>query len=351
MLANTNIINKDIGIDNRHYINQLRGASILRVMMAHLGLSWFYLPYSSYVGLLLPLLFFVSGAVSYFSFLRAQSITKFIVKRVVSIVLPFYILFALIGAVALFYDDWTFRRLSYWFLMRPEYQDMPFSLGQVWYLQTLTMITLMSVPFFYFSRKNTNYLRYLLAITFIFICIHSVFNIHQYFIFGAVDFYLAISNGFFFVLGALYYSHQSFFTVKKLLLLLLITSVTFGVFVMIEGGSLGVHKESPSLLYIAGFLAVLSALMLFKTNIQKILGLITPLNWLFVYCSKHAYSLFLLHTLMIGVVEAHVFTESLTGNAKMALVKMVVVIALTLLIAPVFTTLCNSCTNYIKRFL
>jgi len=79
----------EISSSDQHYINIMRGISILRVVLVHLGLSWFYPPYSQYVSIFLPVLFFVSGAVSYYSFLRSKAVVVYLIKRLSLILVPF----------------------------------------------------------------------------------------------------------------------------------------------------------------------------------------------------------------------------------------------------------------------
>lgn len=54
---------------------------MLRVLLVHLGLGWFWPPYSTYIGIFFPLLFFASGAVSYNSFLNASSLSAYSYKK------------------------------------------------------------------------------------------------------------------------------------------------------------------------------------------------------------------------------------------------------------------------------
>jgi peptidoglycan/LPS O-acetylase OafA/YrhL len=351
-LGGSNIINKDIGAENRRYIDLLRGASILRVMMVHLGLSWFYLPYSSYVGLLLPLLFFVSGTVSYFSFLRTKRMKTFVLKRLMSIMIPYYLLFIIIACASLLQDGWSLGNITYWILMQPVHHGLPFSLAQTWYLQALVIIILISMPFFYLSQRSMNYLYVLLVITFGFLCVNSFVDIHQFLIFGAIDLYLAMSNAFFFILGAVYYVNEKIFNRHKLGILMFLTLVAFSSLLYgVGGGGLEAHKVSPNLLYTSGFFVALTLLLLFQSTIQSSIERVKPISKLLKYCSTHAYSLFLLHTLTLGFVEIYIYPAKLTGDFKSAIIKMLMVIIITLLIAPFYTKLCNLCMRSLKRYI
>ncbi len=92
-----------IGREQRDFIDCLRGLSILRVVLGHLGLFWLLRPYSEFLHALLPLLFFVSGAVSFGSFLRSDNSGRFLLRRLVLIISPYYALLAVALPLGLFW--------------------------------------------------------------------------------------------------------------------------------------------------------------------------------------------------------------------------------------------------------
>ena len=143
--------------EDAHYVNIMRGLSILRVVLVHLGLSWFYPPYSQYVGIFLPVLFFVSGAVSYYSFLRSRSIGEYLIKRLVLVIVPFYVFAALVLLItAVFYSDKfpDAQGLLNWLFVWPEFQNIFFPLSQVWFINCLIAMILLSAPIFFFARRR-----------------------------------------------------------------------------------------------------------------------------------------------------------------------------------------------------
>ena len=139
---------------DREFINILRGASVLRVVLVHLGLGWFFLPYSSYIGIFFPTLFFVSGAVSYNSFQSSTSKGLYLFKRCRGIMLPFFIFMlpvAIIFAPQKF--SWSYDVISSWLLLKPSNGFFPFPIGQIWFITCLLVIACITFPLFIIDKK------------------------------------------------------------------------------------------------------------------------------------------------------------------------------------------------------
>jgi peptidoglycan/LPS O-acetylase OafA/YrhL len=331
-----------VSAQDRLFLNELRGASILRVVMVHLGLSWFFLPYSSYVGLLLPILFFVSGAATYFSFLRSSSAVEYLLKRLMSIYIPFLSLgfFIYIYTVIDTGPVFSVAVLWDWLLIYPRNGYLPFELGQVWYLQALVIVMIAALPFFILSRKYKWVLFLPLALSMGLMCVNVFIDMQSLLKVNRIDFYQGFANTFFFFLGGVYFSYEDRIQKQSFVFLSVFTALLFFVFVYILNDSdyaLGMHMESPDILYLCGFLSLFSIFLHQKKNIVSVLERIWPLKQLFLYCSNHSYSIYLLHTLVIMLLENYAGLDHLTGMYALAILKMILVIVVTLLIAPVFT--------------
>lgn len=100
---NTPLSSIDIIGDDRDYLDLVRGISITRVVLVHLGLSWFFSPYSDFIHAFMPLLFFVSGAVSYNSYLRSNSLSVYLFKRLSSIYIPYILVISISILVSYFF--------------------------------------------------------------------------------------------------------------------------------------------------------------------------------------------------------------------------------------------------------
>jgi len=349
----TNTNKADVGPTNRHYINIMRGASILRVVLAHLGLSWFFMPYSSYIGAFLPLLFFVSGAVSYFSYLRARSTVSFLYKRMLGLLVPYYVLAALTIAFGLvLIKGWTIQSWFGWFVIAPSTQGLPFELGQVWFLQTLALITIMTLPVYYFA---TSYKKILIAAWLMSLGVivgNSVWSLHSGLILlEKIDVYLAVSNAFFFLSGSLYYIYEEKLKTGWLALVSML-SLLLGLVINAQTAdfSLGRHMASPDIVYVLCAMGVVGLVLAAKTPVLFLLDKAKPVEKLLIFSSTHAYAIFLLHTLVLGFVEKYIFTTPLTDDIIGAMMRLLLVLILTLIIAPFFTRLTATVANKLKSF-
>jgi hypothetical protein len=206
------------------FLDRARGLSILRVVLVHLGLSWFFPPYSQFVHLLLPLLFFVSGAVSFYSFKRASGVGGYSLRRLLSIVMPYYVI--VVGAF--FYVWLTELRLPQfdglellnWLLINPDVAAMPFPMGQVWFIHAMAIMVIVALPVFFISRKSPLPLLLGTILSVVLTLVHQIYDISKLFYLFGHNFYQAFSNIGFFLFGAFYYSTKHMFTSRTLLVLL-----------------------------------------------------------------------------------------------------------------------------------
>lgn len=140
------------------FLDRARGLSILRVVLVHLGLSWFFPPYSQFVHMFLPLLFFVSGAVSFYSFKRAPGVGNYSLRRLLSIVMPYYVIiagaFLYVWLTELRLPQFHGSELLDWLFINPDVADMPFPMGQVWFIHAMAIMIILALPVFLASRNS-----------------------------------------------------------------------------------------------------------------------------------------------------------------------------------------------------
>jgi hypothetical protein len=332
---------------DRLYIDQLRGLLILRVMLGHLGLLWFYEPYSSYLGAMFPILFFVSGAASYNSYTKSKFAAKYLKKRVVSLLAPYFVLMGIIVLSVQLFSGYSIGGLYEWFIFLPDTKELPFDLGQTWFLQTLLLAVLMSMPLFYLSIRNAKYLLIPACIGVAVICFNSVVGLNEALNFYGVNIYLAITYLVFFLMGPMYYGAYKISKGVLSAVLILLAMVFVLLVYTVSETNFNPHKSDPNAFFLVSSLLCLLFFLRFKASLQWIFSKVTGLNWLLLFSSKHAYAIFLLHTVVIGYVELALFTEKLTGNYGLALIKMMLVSFITLALAPFYSRL----SDYIKQFL
>ena len=205
---------ENIDAQDREYLNILRGASIFRVVLAHLGLSWIYPPYSSYIGVFLPLLFFVSGAVSLFSYKRAGSLKSYYLKRLISISVPYFFIVFLSFLILFLYDPASFNlKLQVifeliFFNVVAVGKAMPYPLGQVWFIHSLIIIIILTPIFFKLSTKSSHYLLLGVVISLTLGIIQTFIPVNKFLNLFGHNFYQPITNMGFFLFGSYYYSNR-----------------------------------------------------------------------------------------------------------------------------------------------
>jgi peptidoglycan/LPS O-acetylase OafA/YrhL len=332
--------------ENQHYINIMRGISILRVVLVHLGLSWFYPPYSQYIGIFLPVLFFVSGAVSYYSFIKSSSLTEFLIKRLVLILTPFYIFAAIVIFLdASIYDGGfpEMDQLLRWLFVWPDLREVFFPLGQIWFINALVVMIFLTLPIFILSRKYPVVLLigvvapFLLSLANFFLPIYENFMAMSWLrnIIWPHQPWQTLILSCVFCAGAAHYRFFQHLTVQTLAsiatTLLVVSLLAFWALEL--DLELKEHVRKRSIYYLLLSFFAIYFLLAIRPLMLWVLSKFRPLEWLFLYANKYAYSIFLLHTLVLFSVEKVFNMEDLSGQVFMALLRMLMVVVITLILA------------------
>lgn len=329
-------------LDNseRQYIDILRGASVLRVVLMHLGLAWFYPPYSNYFGILFPVLFFVSGVVSYYSFQKGVSSRSYMIKRWLGIALPFYVIMLPIAIIHNGNDfilnvDFIMR----WLLLRPTEALFPFPIGQIWFICTLLLLAIFSFPIFIAQRHTSRALLISLVISIIVSAVttyEAMLSIEYIFpsFLSAYIVYETLSLAPFFLFGAYYIGNKAAFrpnimTIVGVIVLLIslavdITAKNYG---YIEFSQLRPNT------FIYQSLGVILLLLGQQGNIMLIFDNLPRIKGFLLHCNRHAYSIFIIHIPILVTLEYVLGWQDLSGNVSLAFIRLILVVILSLLIA------------------
>jgi peptidoglycan/LPS O-acetylase OafA/YrhL len=348
----TAIENKD-----REYITLIRGISITRVVLVHLGLSWIFIPYSEYIHVFLPLLFFVSGAVSQFSFSRAKSPILYLKKRLLSVAVPYYIIIIISFIVAslirwelpgfdpyLIYNWATFNAVE-------VRSSMPFPLGQIWFLHSLVIILILSPALFFLSKRNIAVLPLVMIMSLALGVLQQVTDFGRDFFLFNHNMYQPLSNIGFFAFGAFFYKYRVLFTQQVLcsaLLAFLLLSVASGLWFS-DSMFMTRHIFAPDIFYIS---CSYTAILLFLVLQEQITWLVekTPgASYFFLFMSKHSYSVFLLHSLVLYICHHYFGLDGVMGDPLRAGLKIILVIAITCLISIPVTKLTNKVVLLLQK--
>ena len=340
------------------YINLLRGGSVLRVVLAHLGLSWFLPPYSWYISIFLPVLFFVSGAVSFQNYIR-KPFGVYLFKRVTGLWIPFFLLTvpaALIFSVRQLNADPA--SLVSWLLLWPPQSLFPFKLTQIWFINVLLLMVICSVVIFPILRRSSTVLfavglfgYFLLTLIFDRAAVVSLFRalpllgelrltgqLHQTFVLAQ-----------FYFLGAFYYKTPRW-TSRPLLIGLCLITLLPGLYLSFQTSSYE-ELENRNACYILLAHAAIFTLLLGRDALMSFINRIRPLEVLLLFANRNSYGLFLLHSIVLVVIEHSLNMEDLSGNILMALVRLLLVLVITMLLSIPFTILSRSITTRVTKML
>lgn len=348
-----------IGHDERDFIDCLRGLSILRVVLGHLGLFWILRPYSEFLHALLPLLFLVSGAVSFGSFLRSDNSGRFLLRRLVVIVSPYYVLVALALAAGLLWQqalnyapsgDALLRLLA----LNPKKGDLFFPIGQVWFLHALLLITLVSIPLFMLARRAAGVLWLPVMLSLLLGTAQLFTNLSPSLTLLGHNTYQAWSNMGFFFFGAWYMQYHEQRWLAQVLPWLAAGSALIAVLaVRLSGGEVGLshHSYAPDLYYLACSFCALTLILALKPLLIRLFLALPRLKQFLLFTSVHAYSIFLLHSFFIFASEYWLGLANVSGRPFYALAKIALVLAACYLCCPLLTHLGQRLSNALLKAL
>ncbi len=325
------------------FLKYLRGFSIFIIVFGHVGGFWIFPPYSSFLLSFPAVFFFVSGAVSYFSFLRRASTKHYLAKRIISLFIPYYLL-CLVSLAVFFYLNKRFPEFNMYYLFRwltliPGNDLMPFPIGQIWFLHSLAWITLVSPIFFLFHQKKNMSSIFVIFVILGVSTVQGFQNIADGFRLFGRNLYSPFLNLLFFLLGCYVFSSRSFFSFKWLIGTFSLSLIACIVFVSVFNFPVDYTQYHPSdIYYVMSSIAILAVILLSKPlvliMVSKVKVFQTILNFLFV----HTFSFFLVHGFAIYLSET-VFSFCLPTEKNLAygIIKLVLVLMLTSLISIPFS--------------
>lgn len=328
-------------------ISYLRASAILVIVFGHIGGFWFFTPYSSYLHVVVPLFFFLSGAVSNLSFNRAKNLKVYYSKRVINLVVPYYLLCLLCLVVFTFQKGhlpvFSLTNLNYWLQIRPITEIRPFPVGQVWFLNTLLFISLIS-PFYFFLMKKAPFLliilvSFLLALSFY----QQVISDPIVITFLGNDLYKPLIQSVFYIFGAYLFSISDSPRNRLINIVLILTSVGLLYFITQEiNYDLATHNFPPKLFYVLVSLFAICLIYIASPFVTKLLASNRFTKQIWLFCDRHTFSIFILHTFFIYLVEIsqvmQVFTQK---SIAYGLAKFALVLGLTCIVAPIFSRISN----------
>nr|MBP7548072.1 acyltransferase [Corallincola sp.] len=328
----TNAITMDR--DSSELLALLRSLAIITIVVGHVGLFWLKRPWTEFLHVTVPLFFFISGAVSYYAFCRTPSVSSYLIKRSVGLLIPYYLMAVL--ALLFFIIDhqqlpqWSIESAWRWLTIAPNNALMPFPLGQVWFLNVLLIICLISPLLFRLIQRRSKLLWCWLAVAVLLAALQHGWILGSQFWLLLHNFYKPVVHSLFFVLGALWLSHASHWPALRfgwLTALLLLATVTMALGLDLEI-DYAFHTYYPDLYYVSGSLAAIAACCALQ---QPLLWLYRRplLRPLFAFFFTHTLSVYLLHSLVIYGCDRWLSQAGASLGGGWLVVKPLLVLALT----------------------
>ena len=342
--------------NDSEYLSYLRSLSIFVIVFGHVGGFWFYRPYTEFLHVFIPVFFFISGAVGLLSFNRSSSIKGYYYKRIIGLLIPYYLL-CLISLIVFVctckqLPEFDIGNLLKWIEIRPSPDIMPFPIGQVWFLHTLFFIVLVSPVYFYIQDK------YRLALPFIVVAIVGCSGIQLFIDIGFINImgnnlYRPLVHSGFYIFGFMVFSSTRLQT--KTFLISLFAGGIIVSFATAHYLNLNVdyafHLEAPDLYYVSGSFSAIAALLVFKRRIVALVQLNKLVEKVFRFFHTHTFSIFLLHTFSMYVCE--VFFGLVDPKVKTVIygvVKLGAVLITTCILAVPFTALSVAITSFFNNY-
>lgn len=327
-------------------ISFLRGISIFVIVFGHVGGFWFYRPYSEFLHVFIPLFFFLSGGVTIFSYNNSKTLKEYYFKRIVSLLLPYYLVCLLsLGVYSVVHGTLPhidFDHLNMWLQLRPSNDIMAFPLGQVWFLNTLFFITIISPVFFYLISTCSSAIYCLICFSIILSGMQMFFDVGSFFSFYGHNMFKPAIHSTFYIFGAIVYTGELY---KKRTLLAVIAASNICVsFFLVRLMNLEIdyafHIFAPDLYYVSGSFAFIAIVMLFQNTINVFVYKASLIKFALLFMYKHTFSIFLLHTFSIFLVEQiSCLANPSVKSIQYGIVKLVLVLLITSMFSILFTNL------------
>ena len=297
--------------NDSQFLAYLRGIAILVIVFGHTGGFWVFRPYTEFLHVFVPVFFFLSGAVSYYSYLRSKGTLEYLRKRVVGLLVPYYLLcivwLIVFVAVNKHFPQMSLQDVFAWITVRPvcDASKLSWGLGHVWFLHTLLIILLVSPAYFWLYRNKPWIFAELLALPMALAAVQTVYDIHNYFCLAGNNLFKPIVHSVFFSLGFLLFSSDAlrripFLAGMAAASLLLSAALLVGLDL---NPGYDFRTYSPDLYYVAGSLAAIAGLVAMQRATLGLCRRVAAIAHLLKFMHRYTFPIYLLHGLAIFFVE------------------------------------------------
>ncbi|HLH72428.1 MAG TPA: acyltransferase [Chloroflexota bacterium] len=300
------------------FLDYLRGGAIIWVILVHTFYHKSFFPYTvqkSYLLFEMPVFFFVSGAALYYSHRRNPSVSRFVSRRLVRLLIP-YVLLALV-CLPLYY---VWSRLSgqpmsksdviSWLTLYPQ-NTVPQYVGwYMWFVRAMFAVSLahlVLVRTFFDQRGRWPLVAGLTALVIVIPFAHGAD--HLGFLQEVAFYSLNLILGYAYAAGMLPRRARDYLAIALVAALALFALVHLGWYT----GDLQGDKFPPNLAYGVFGIAALSIFLAFRPWIETWLGRSKIATKVIDYYNVHSYSVYLWQGFGFWAIDGLVALTGLTG--------------------------------------
>jgi peptidoglycan/LPS O-acetylase OafA/YrhL len=298
-------------------------------------------PYSEFLLVFVPIFFFISGAVSYNSYQRSSSVVKYLEKRVIGLLVPYYLIcivwLAVYIALNASLPSFYITQLLSWLSIKPigDIAAFPIPVGQVWFLHTLLIISLMSPLYFEMYQRNRWILTLVVTLLIVLSGVQVNRDIHYYSCFASI-LYKPLVHSIFFIFGFVYYfsdAPHKIFYLAAIIIFCLIISIAMITSFRIDIDCLP-HTYDPDLYYVSGSLIAIAGFLILQDTILYLCKRVNYVAFFLRYMHRYTFSIYLLHGFSIYLAESMFSLVHPKGNFIFyGIVKFTVVLIMTCIMA------------------
>ena len=338
------------------FLAYLRSLAIFVIVFGHVGGFWAFRPYSEFLHVFISMFFFISGAVSYYSFRRLPHVRSYYAKRIVGLLVPYYLL-CILSLLVYCIINHKFPCLDIgnvlrWIQIRPSNAIMPFPVGQVWFLHTFFFVIIASPVYFVLAEKNNVFLPLIIVIIIVISYTQLQYDLAKSLYFFGNNLYKPLVFSGFFVFGVIAFTstrlRDSRFVVFLLFLSLALNAVIVVLFSL--NIDLSFHVFSPDIYYVLiSYSSILIAFLL-KQKLVWFVQKNKVVEYSFMFFHKHTFSIFILHTFSIYLTETiGGLVDPQVKSVTYGLVKLLVVLIVTCILAVPCTAISNKLSTFVMK--
>ncbi|AHI33274.1 hypothetical protein AU15_15375 [Marinobacter salarius] len=157
----------------------------------------------------------------------------------------------------------------------------------------------------------------------------------------------------FFAFGALYYRKEHWFSFSVLGSLAIIVFIVFAynIFSLNVDINMANHSYAPDSYYLSASFLAIFLVLLAKPIINNVLNYLVFFDKFVLFFSKHAYSIFIIHSFSVYWLEVQFSLVDVASNVYLALIKVISVFIISSVLAIPTTWLSKKLTNALQSFI